>query len=158
MTGPPTVTPFLWFDSQARKAAEFYVTLLPDSRITDVEIVNDQVFIVSFTLGGHPYNAMNAGDPYKLTPAFSIAVLCDGQAEVDRLWSALAEGGEELRCGWLTDRFGVSWQVVPQQYHELCHAGTPAQAKAVVAAMMNMLKFDVAALEAAFHAAEETVQ
>jgi len=158
MTHPPTVTPFLWFDSQAKEAADVYVSLLPDSEVTDVEVINGHPFIVSFTLGGHPYRAMNAGPEYKLSPAFSIAVVCDGQAEVDRLWSALSDGGEELRCGWLTDRFGVSWQIVPRQYEALCQSGTPAQAQAVVDAMMKMVKFDVAALEAAFHAAEEPVQ
>ena len=158
MSRLPTATPFLWFDGHAKEAAELYVSLLPASEITGVEIVNGQPFIVSFTLGGHPYIAMNAGDHYKLTPAFSISVICDGQEEVDRLWSALTEGGEELRCGWLTDRFGVTWQIVPKQYDELRHAGTPAQAKAVVDAMMSMIKFDVAALETAFIAAEEKVR
>lgn len=150
---PATVTPFLWFETGAKEAADFYVTLLPDSEVTAVEMMNGQPFIVSFTLGGHPYNAMNGGPPYKLTEAFSISVVCDGQVEVDRLWDALSREGRVLQCGWLTDRFGVTWQIVPKQFGELCRAGTPAQARAVTEAMMKMVKFDVASLRAAFDAA-----
>ena len=151
-----SVTPFLWFEKDAEKAAQFYSGLIPDSEVTGIEMMDGKPFIISFTLGGHPYGAINGGPHYKLTAAFSIAVICDGQAEVDRLWDALSEGGEEMQCGWLTDRFGVSWQIVPEQYDALRNAGTPAQARAVVDAMLKMTKFDVAALEAAFHSAEET--
>ncbi|MEZ5945560.1 MAG: VOC family protein [Hyphomonas sp.] len=147
--------PFLWIEDQAEEAARFYVSLLPDSEITDVERQDGKAFVVSFTLSGVPYKALNGGPYYKLSPAFSIMVTCDGQAEVDRLWSALTEGGAPLQCGWLTDRFGVTWQIVPRQFFDLRSAGTPAQTKAIMDAMMPMVKLDVAALEAAFRAAGE---
>ena len=153
MIRPPTVAPFLWFTSEALAAAEFYVSLFPDSGIEDVEMQDGKPFIVSFRLSGIPYTALNGGPYQALTPAFSLAVTCDGQAEVDRLWAALTEGGQESRCGWLTDRFGVSWQVVPQQFFDLRKSGTPAQSQAVMAAMMEMIRFDVAALESAFDSA-----
>ncbi|MEZ5968784.1 MAG: VOC family protein [Hyphomonas sp.] len=154
MTGPSAAHPFLWFEREAEEAARFYVSLLPDSQITEIETQDGKPFIVSFTLSGIPYTALNGGPHYVLTPAFSFAVTCDGQAEVDRLWSALTEGGQALQCGWLTDRFGVTWQIVPRQFFELRKAGTPAQTAAVMEAMMKMVKFDVAALEAAFEGAK----
>lgn len=148
---PQKVTPFLWFVQHAEKAAEFYVSLLPDSRITDVQKNPEgEAFIVTFELGGQAFTAINGGPYQKLNSAFSIVVTCENQAEVDHLWAALGEGGEEQQCGWLTDRFGLTWQIVPKAYFELMKAGSPQQAQRVQTAMHQMVKFDIAALEAAF--------
>lgn len=140
------------------EAAEFYVSLFPGSRITDVQDFGGVTVVVSFELAGHPYVIMQHPTELQFNETFSIAARVDGQAEVDRLWDALVEGGKPVACGWLVDRYGVSWQITPMQMDDLRRAGTPAQAQAVVGAMLKMVKFDVAALEAAFHAAEEPVQ
>ncbi len=150
MINQPKVTPFLWYDSGAEEAATLYTSLLPNSRIVNVQRQGDQAFIVAFALDGVRFTAMNAGPGHPHTDAFSIAVTCEDQDEVDRLWSALTEGGQEVQCGWLKDRWGVSWQVVPRQFFELMSAGTPEQSQRVMQAMLGMVKFDVAALEAAF--------
>ena len=155
MTRPPTVSTFLWVSDRAQEAAEFYVSLLPDSRIVDVEDFGGVTIVVSFELAGHPYLMMQHPTENRLNESFSIAVRVDGQAEVDRLWDALLEGGKPMACGWLTDRYGIAWQITPMQMEELRRAGTPAQAQAVFMAMTQMIKFDVAALEAAFDAAKE---
>jgi len=156
MTRRPEVTSFLWIRDKAMEAVELYVSLLPESRITDVAEIGSDTRVISFELAGHPYVVMQHPGDHQLNDAFSISVRVDGQAEVDRLWSALTEGGKEVACGWLTDRFGVTWQITPMQMEDLRKAGTPAQAQAVFEAMMKMVKFDVAALEAAFEAAKET--
>jgi len=156
MTRPPTVSPFLWLPEKGLEAAEFYVSLLPDSRITDVEHVREGTTVISFDLAGHPYVIMEHPGRQPLNDAFSIAVRVDGQAEIDRLWDALTDGGTVLACGWLTDRYGVTWQISPQQMDDMRRNGTPAQTQAVMEAMMEMVKLDVAALEAAFEAAAET--
>ena len=157
MTRPPNVSPFLWLPAKGLEAAEFYVSLLPDSRITDVEHVREGTTVISFDLAGHPYVIMEHPGREPLNDAFSIAVRVDGQAEIDRLWAALTDGGKEIACGWLTDRYGVTWQVSPQQMDDMRRNGTPAQTAAVMDAMMKMVKLDVAVLEAAFEAAAETV-
>jgi predicted 3-demethylubiquinone-9 3-methyltransferase (glyoxalase superfamily) len=158
MIVPSKVTPFIWFDDDAEEAADLYVSLIPNSRIVDIQRQGKAAFIVSFELDGIQFTAMNGGPGHPHTDAFSIAVSCDGQAEVDRLWEALTEGGKEIQCGWLVDRFGLSWQVVPQQFFGLMRAGTPEQSQRVMQAMLKMVRMDVAALEAAFHGAEETHQ
>ena len=150
MITPSKVTPFLWYESGAEEAASLYVSLIPNSRIVDVQRQGEATFIVSFELDGVHFTAMNGGPGHPHTEAFSIAVTCEDQAEVDRLWAALTEGGKAIQCGWLVDRFGLSWQVVPKRFFELMSAGTPDQSQRVMQAMMGMVKFDVAALEAAF--------
>jgi len=155
MIRSPDVTPFLWVSDRAQEAAEFYVSLLPDSRIIGIEDFGGVTIVVSFELAGHPYVMMQHPTEHRLNESFSIAVRVDGQAEVDRLWDALLEGGKPLACGWLTDRYGICWQITPMQMEDLRKAGTPAQAQAVFEAMTQMIKFDVAALEAAFEAAKE---
>ena len=150
MTELPIVRPFLWYDSNALEAAEYYVSVIPDSRIVDVMRQGGAVLLVTFEIGGVLFTAMNGGPGHPHTDAFSISVTCKDQVEVDRLWSALTDGGSEVACGWLKDRFGLSWQVVPKKFYELMSAGTPEQSQRVMQAMMNMVKFDVAALEAAF--------
>ncbi|WP_420556075.1 VOC family protein [Roseovarius sp.] len=146
LTSPPKLRTCLWFHDRAREAAEVYVTLLPDSRIDEVSEVDGGVVVVELTLGHVPYQFLQAGPHFTLTPAASISVLTEDQAETDRLWDKLSDGGEESMCGWLTDRFGVSWQIVPRRLLEL--QGGPG-AEAVRAAMFKMKKIEIAALEAA---------
>lgn len=151
------VTPFLWFDTQAEAAARSYVALIPNSRIVDVAYWRDgapfpagSVMSVTFELDGHPYIALNAGTHYKLTPAFSLFVSCEDQAEVDHYWSALtANGGRPDQCAWLTDRFGVSWQIVPKALGRLLSDRDAGRASRAMQAMLSMQKIDVAALERA---------
>lgn len=144
----PKVATCFWYHDQAEQAAEFYVSLLPDSRIDKVVRSPDgQAVIVLFTLAGVPYQALNGCSDIKLTEAASISVMTEDQQQTDRLWSDLsAEGGEEGRCGWLKDRFGLSWQIVPRRATELL-SGTDAPK--VFPALMTMRKIDLAALEAA---------
>jgi predicted 3-demethylubiquinone-9 3-methyltransferase (glyoxalase superfamily) len=149
----------LWFDGRIEEAAELYVSLLPGSAITDVARIPEddspwpggvpagEALTVDLTLGGSPFQLLNGGPQFPQSEAVSIAVTVDGQAEVDRLWDALtADGGEESLCGWCRDRFGVSWQVIPQQLVELMRG---PRSKDVARAMLSMRKIDVAALEAA---------
>ena len=144
------VSTCLWFDTQAEDAARFYTALLPDSEITEIFRQGGDpkapAFTVAFTLMGQKYWGLNGGPHYKLTPAASITVYCDAQDEVDRLWNALLVGGAPSRCGWLTDRFGLSWQIVPRALPRLLKT---EHAQPVLAAMMGMIKLDIAALEAA---------
>lgn len=137
----------LWFASGGLQAAQVYVGLIPDSGIESTFGPDDAPVVVNFTLGGTPYQILNGGDRYQLTPATSISVLTEDQAETDRLWDALL--GEPMACGWLTDRFGLSWQIVPRRLTELMMHDDPAVVARVNDAMMQMIKFDVAALEAA---------
>jgi predicted 3-demethylubiquinone-9 3-methyltransferase (glyoxalase superfamily) len=151
------ITPFLWFDDQAEAAAEVYVSLFPNSRITGVSRYGEagpgepgSVMTVSFELDGSPVTALNGGPHFRLTEAFSMSVDCADQAEVDRYWDGLlADGGEPSRCGWLKDRFGLSWQIVPRVLPRLLADPDRAKAQRVMAAMLQMARLDVAALEAA---------
>ena len=155
MTHRSKVRTCLWFESRGLDAAEFYVSLLPWSAIDAVHPHGnpDDPMIVEFTLHGSPMMILTAGPMFKPTPAASISVLTKDQDETDRLWSALvADGGEPGRCGWLTDRWGVSWQIVPEALPRLLGAPDRAAAGRAHAAMMQMSKIDIAALEAAFNA------
>lgn len=148
----PTVQTCLWFDHQAQEAAETYVALLPGSRILasyPQRGATDKTFLVHVELLGQRYSFLNGGPYYKMTPAASIELHLDTQADVDRLWDALIEGGEPMRCGWLTDRFGVSWQIVPRVLIDLMLTTDDAVAARVTEVMMGMVKLDAAALEAA---------
>ncbi len=143
----------LWFDGQGEEAAEFYVSLLPGSAIESRSYPEPgkPALVVEFTLGGTPFMTLNGGPMFKHSPATSISVLADDQAEIDRLWSALhADGGEESMCGWIIDRFGVSWQIVPSVLPTMMESDDKAAAGRARTAMMSMSKFDIAALEAAF--------
>lgn len=144
----------LWFEANGEEAAKFYVSLLPDSAIerTFSPEPDGPPLVVDFTLAGTPYQILNGGPHFKLSEAASISVLTRDQAETDRLWKTLtADGGEESMCGWLKDRFGVSWQIVPEAVPELIsHSDKPA-AKRAMDALMQMRKIDVAAIEAAFN-------
>lgn len=142
----------LWFEADGAAAARFYVSLLPGSRMeTEVAPEAPSPPVVAFTLAGAPYMILTAGPMYPQTPAASISVLTEDQAETDDLWTKLtADGGRESRCGWLIDRWGVSWQIVPKALTRLLSAPDRAAAGRAQQAMMGMRKLDVAALEAAF--------
>jgi predicted 3-demethylubiquinone-9 3-methyltransferase (glyoxalase superfamily) len=146
----------LWFAGNGHAAANYYVTLFDDAAITQVahqmnpDGSKGAPLVTSFHLRGQRFSALDGGPHYALTPATSIEVIVDDQAEVDRLWSALlADGGKESRCGWLTDRFGVSWQIIPQKLLDYLTASDRVVAARVMTAMMQMVKIDVAALDAA---------
>lgn len=143
----------LWFNGRAREAAEFYVSLLPDSQIDEpwaLENDENESFVIEFTLAGAPMMILNGGDYFTLNEAASISVLTEDQTETDRLWEALtSDGGEESMCGWLKDRFGVSWQIVPKKLVQLSNHPDKAVAGRVREAMMKMKKINIAALEAA---------
>jgi predicted 3-demethylubiquinone-9 3-methyltransferase (glyoxalase superfamily) len=148
------VSTFLWFESGVEEAAQLYTSLIPDSSILEVqkfgEGMPDGLVVLRFTLGGVEYQAMNTGPANGFTEAFSLSVVCDDQAEVDRLWDALtADGGEESMCGWLKDRWGVSWQIVPRRLLELQADPDRGRASRANQAMLGMRKLDIAALEAA---------
>lgn len=151
------ISPCLWFDGEAEEAANFYVSLLPSSRIDHVQRnVTDgpagkagTVLVVAFTLAGQRFMALNGGTRFEYTHAISFSVDCDDQAEVDRLWDALANGGQVERCGWLKDRYGVSWQIVPRILPKLLGDPDPAKAQRVMQAMLGMIKLDIAGLRKA---------
>ncbi len=151
MTGPQQkVRTCLWFDGNGHEAARYCVALLPGSFI-ETEWQGDPPLVVEFTLAGAPMMALNGGPHYKLNPAASISVLAKDQAETDRLWEALlADGGEESMCGWLVDRFGVSWQIVPEGLTPMITNQDGAAAARAREAMFKMRKIDIAALDAAF--------
>lgn len=147
-----------WFDRDAEEAARFYVSLIPHSRIDAVfPYASDGPggsaggpMLVEFTLGGQRFQALNGGPQFPFTPAASIAVTCADQPEVDRLWDALCEGGSPGRCGWLTDRYGVSWQIVPRALGEMLQSGDRTASRRVTQALLAMTKLDGDALRAAF--------
>ncbi|MFG1396237.1 VOC family protein [Roseixanthobacter pseudopolyaromaticivorans] len=151
------ISPCLWFEREAEEAATFYVSLLPESRIEHVQRnVSDSpggkagtVLVVDFTLAGQRFMALNGGTRVEHTHAVSFKIDCADQAEVDRLWDALAEGGSIAQCGWLQDRYGVPWQIVPRVLPQLLGDPDPAKAQRVMAAMLGMVKLDIAALKAA---------
>lgn len=154
MSARPKVRTCLWFNNQGEEAAEFYVSLLPDSRIESVvrPHLDGPALVVEFMLAGAPYMTLNGGPHFEHTPAASISVLTKDQAETDDLWTKLVEGGgEESMCAWLTDRFGVSWQIVPEAVPRMMGAEDKAAAMRAREAMLKMRKIDIAALEAAFN-------
>lgn len=157
MTGMQKVRTFLWYDGQAEAAANHYVSLVPDSRILSVERLGEDgaTVLVTFELGGIEYLALDGGPLYSFTEAASIMVLCEDQAEVDRLWDGLiSDGGEPGPCGWCKDRWGLSWQVVPRALLELQQDPDRARAARANAAMLTMGKLDIAALYAAADATD----
>jgi predicted 3-demethylubiquinone-9 3-methyltransferase (glyoxalase superfamily) len=154
----PKITPCLWFDFRAEEAVAHYLDVFGNGRIVDMSRYDAQtpeiggkVLMIEFELFGQRFRALNGGPQFPHTEAISLAVDCDDQAEVDRLWSRLtADGGRESMCGWLKDRFGVSWQIVPRRFAELMKQGTPEQNRRMFAALMPMKRLDLAALEAAW--------
>lgn len=149
----PAVTPWLSFRSQALEAAEFYVSVIPNSKIVSTirHPASGEVLVVEFELGGLLMFALNVGQDWKFTNAFSLSVACETQPEMDRLWGALAEGGQEIQCGWLTDRYGLAWQIVPAGVMEMWKTNDPVKTGRLMAALGGMVKLDKAKLEAAFH-------
>ncbi|MFD0000368.1 VOC family protein [Nocardia sp. NPDC127526] len=146
-----TVNTFFWFDNQAEQAAAFYTSVVPESRIVDTTRTPDgAVFTVQLELAGHALTLLNGGPGHEFTDAASIQVVVDTQAEIDRLWAALTEGGEPGPCGWLTDKYGVSWQVAPADLPKLMAATDPARLAALTTALRGMSKIDVQALRDAY--------
>jgi predicted 3-demethylubiquinone-9 3-methyltransferase (glyoxalase superfamily) len=157
--GRAKIFPFLWYAREAEQAAKFYASIFPDSRVDRVTPMLSEspsgppgsVKVVDFTLLGQPFQAMTAGPHHDFNDAISIVVLCDDQAELDRYWNALLEGGGKAQaCGWLIDRFGLRWQIVPAIMDEMMRDRDPARSKRVTDAMLQMVKLDIAALEKAY--------
>jgi predicted 3-demethylubiquinone-9 3-methyltransferase (glyoxalase superfamily) len=155
------ISTWLWFDTEGEEAAEFYCSLFPDSKITGVQRYGEAgprpagtAMVVTFQLDGRPFAALNGGPDFSFSEAVSLMVECEDQEEVDRYWDAfVGGGGQESECGWCKDRYGFSWQVVPKRLQELLGDPDPGRAQRAMAAMMQMRKIDVAALEAAADAA-----
>lgn len=152
----PTITPNLWFDTQSEEAAEFYCSIFPNSKITNVTHYGDagprpagMVLTVDFVLDGQEYTAINGGPEFTFTEAISLLINCADQEEVDYYWTKLTDGGQEVQCGWLKDRYGLSWQVCPAGMLELLNDPDPERSQRAMTAMMGMVKLDVAALRAA---------
>ena len=152
------ISPCLWFDGEAEEAAKFYVSLLPDSKIEHVQknTVDSpagkagSVLVVEFTLAGQRFMALNGGKAFDFTHAISFKIVCADQAEVDRYWDALSAGGSVEQCGWLKDRYGVSWQIVPTALPQYLAGSDPAGAQRAMQAMLQMVKLDIAGLKRAY--------
>ena len=152
-----TITPFLWFDNNAEEAMNFYVSLFPNSRILSASRYGDAgpgpkgtMMVGSFELDGRNFMVINGGPAHKLTEAISLVVNCETQEEMDDLWAKLSAGGEEGRCGWLKDRFGLSWQIVPSIAGEMMQDPDPAKSQRVMKAILQMNKLDIGLLKQAY--------
>jgi len=146
----PSITPFLWFDTQAEEAMQFYATIFKRSKVVSVNRVQDKVMGVEFELEGQRIMALNAGPHFKFNEAVSFFVGCDTQQEIDELWTRLtADGGSPSRCGWLKDRFGLSWQIVPRALGAMLGDPDPGKAQRVMNAMLQMDRLDIGALQRA---------
>jgi len=150
------ITPFLWFDTQAEAAANFYVSIFKNSKVLSLTRCGDagpgpkgSVLTAQFELEGLPFTALNGGPHFKFTEAVSFVVNCTTQEEVDHFWDQLVEGGKESQCGWLKDKYGMSWQIVPTVLVELLQDKDPAKASRVMQAMMKMVKIDIETLKRA---------
>ena len=151
------ITPFLWFDGKAQEAARFYTSIFPKSKIRNVTRYGDagpgpkgSVMTVEFQLDGQKFIALNGGPEFKFNESVSFMVHCKTQAEVDRFWKKLTAGGKEVACGWLKDKYGLCWQIVPTVFFELVSSKDAAKSQRVMHAMMNMVKFDIAKLKQAY--------
>lgn len=154
------ITPFLWFDTQAEEAIAFYTSTFKDSRVLEVTRYGEvgpgpagQVMVITFQLEGQDFAALNGGPHFQFTPAISLYVDCETQDEVDALWEQLSAGGREEQCGWLTDRYGVSWQIVPRGLPDLLYGKDSARSQRAMQAMLQMTKLDLAALQRAYDGA-----
>jgi predicted 3-demethylubiquinone-9 3-methyltransferase (glyoxalase superfamily) len=154
------ITPFLWFDTQAEEAAKFYTSIFDNSRIKQVHrygkaghethgMEAGSVMTVEFEIEGQPLVALNGGPYYKFTEAFSLQVSCENQDEIDYFWSKLSAGGEPSRCGWLKDKYGLSWQIIPSVLPQLLMDADRTKSERAMSALMQMKKFDIAALQRA---------
>jgi predicted 3-demethylubiquinone-9 3-methyltransferase (glyoxalase superfamily) len=151
------ITPFLWFDNQAEEAVNFYVSLFRNSKINSIKRYGDagpgpkgSVMIATFQLEGQDFIALNGGPTFKFTPALSLYVDCETQSEVDQLWEDLSDGGRKDRCGWLQDKYGLSWQIIPRALQQLMGDSDPQKSARVMQAMLQMDKIDIAALKKAY--------
>lgn len=144
------ITPFLWFNDNAEEAIRFYTSIFKNSKIGNMMRNGDTVMSVTFQLDGQGFIALNGGPPFKFTEAISLFVTCENQEEVDYYWEKLSEGGEQSRCGWLKDKFGLSWQVVPRILGELLQDKDPVKANNVMNAMLAMDKIDIETLQQAY--------
>lgn len=151
------ITPFLWFGGQAAEAATFYTSLFKDSHIENVSYYGENnpgekgsVMSVTFTLNGQEFIALNGGPEFKFTPAISFFVTCENQMEVDRLWDEFLEGGQAQQCGWLTDRFGVTWQIIPKQLSDYLNGEDKEGAARAMQAMLKMVKIDIDGIKQAY--------
>ena len=146
-----TITPFLWFETQAEDAMNFYTSIFKQSKVVSVSRMGEQVMSVQFELQGQRFMALNGNPQFKFNDSVSFFVGCDTQAEIDELWSKFtADGGAENRCGWLKDKFGVSWQIIPNVLGKLLGGSDGARTKRVVDVMMQMNKLDLERLQAAY--------
>ena len=152
----PRITPNLWFDTQGEEAAEYYCSIFPNSKVTDVTYYGEAgpgpagtVLTVDFVLDGQEFTAINGGPDFTFNEAISLLINCEDQDEVDYYWSKLTEGGQEVQCGWLRDRYGLSWQVCPVGMNELLKDPDPQRSQRAMTAMLGMKKLDLAALQAA---------
>jgi predicted 3-demethylubiquinone-9 3-methyltransferase (glyoxalase superfamily) len=155
------ITPFLWFDSNAEEAMNFYTSIFKNSKVGQVRRYGDagpgpkgSVMTGTFSIEGQEFMALNGGPHYKFTPAISFFVNCESQEEVDELWAKLSAGGEVMQCGWLKDKFGVSWQIIPKALGELLGDKDPQKSQRVMKAMMKMIKIDVEGLRRAYEGKE----
>ncbi len=153
----PKISPFLWFDDKAEEAANFYISIFKNSRITSVARYGEagpgakgSVMTIAFHLDGQDFVGLNGGPHYTLSPAISFWINCETQEEVDHYWDNLSAGGQALQCGWLTDKFGVTWQVVPSILPKLLQDKDPQKSQRVMKAMLQMVKLDIAALKQAY--------
>jgi predicted 3-demethylubiquinone-9 3-methyltransferase (glyoxalase superfamily) len=151
------ITPFLWFDGKAEEAMNFYVSIFKNSKLVKVSRCGDagpgpkgSVMSATFQLEGQDFFALNGGPQFTFTPAISLFVNCETQEEVDELWQKLSDGGKEERCGWLKDRFGLSWQIIPSALGRLMSDPDPQKARRVMMAMLQMVKIDIAGLQRAY--------
>lgn len=154
------ITPYLWFDTQAEEAANFYVSLFKNSKILSSNRFDEsapgtdaKIMLVTFQLDGQEFVALNGGPHFRFTEAISLFVDCESQEEVDRLWEQLSAGGEVQQCGWLKDKYGLSWQIIPSRLMELMQDPDPVKAGRVQQAMLKMVKIDIQALENAYKGA-----
>lgn len=153
----PKITPFFWFDNQAEEAARFYTSVFKNSKIVDVTrygpgmpLPEGSVMTVDFELDGQQFTALNGGPEFQFTEAISFVVHCKSQEEVDHYWEKLTEGGEEQMCGWLKDRYGVVWQIVPDALTEMLNDPDPEKAQRVTEAMLQMQKIEIPVLRRAY--------
>jgi predicted 3-demethylubiquinone-9 3-methyltransferase (glyoxalase superfamily) len=151
------ITPFLWFDGKAEEAANFYTSIFKDSKILHIARYGEagpgpkgSVMVATFELEGQRFMALNGGPQYTISPAISFFVDCETQAEVDELWEKLTAGGGEVQCGWLRDKFGVSWQIIPRTLMELMQDKDPIKSQRVFKAMLQMIKIDIEGLQRAY--------
>jgi predicted 3-demethylubiquinone-9 3-methyltransferase (glyoxalase superfamily) len=146
----PSITPFLWFDTQAEEAMNFYLSIFKDGKILNVHRADGRVFTVTFEVQGQKIMALNAGPLFKFNEAISLFVSCDTQEEVDELWDKLSAGGEKSRCGWLKDKYGLWWQIIPTALGKLMSDPDPRKSQAVMQAMLKMNKIVIADLQKAY--------